>query len=106
MDAPEPSSSAAEFTFYGTDAKECQQFIRSVRKKGFQVGKQDDDRWLAHYAATCFDGEALWWYEDLDRDTKNDWALLSRALREEYVSKVQNETAERFDPFRSRKPPF
>ncbi|KAG9042382.1 hypothetical protein FS837_010949 [Tulasnella sp. UAMH 9824] len=43
-------------------------------------GKQDDNRWIAQYAATCFIKDALRWFEDLDEEVQNDWRLLRKAM--------------------------
>lgn len=86
---------SADFTFCGRDAEECEQFIRWIRKQAFREGKQNDNVWLAHYAATCSDEEALWWYEELDGQTKDDWTLLSRALRQKYVLKEPDNPSDR-----------
>lgn len=89
--------------FTGSDGAEAEVFIQCIRKRAFdQVrlkisglncfwdphaerlslvkGKQDDNRWIAQYAATCFIKEALRWFEDLDEEMQNDWRLLRKAM--------------------------
>lgn len=46
----------------------------------FQQGKQRDDEWVADFAATCFGGEALEWYVDLDEESQTSWRKLRARL--------------------------
>ncbi|KIO30114.1 hypothetical protein M407DRAFT_158324 [Tulasnella calospora MUT 4182] len=43
-------------------------------------GKQRDNAWIADFAALCFAGDALRWYETLDDDVQLDWSKLRRAV--------------------------
>lgn len=62
----------------------CDVFLRRVRKVAFEKGKHKDGDWMAGYASTCFEGEALKWYEGLDEDVQNDWKQLRTALLERF----------------------
>lgn len=69
-----------EITFYGIDGDEAENFIRTIRKRAHMEGKQRDDEWIADFAAMCFSGNALRWYETLDDDVQRDWSKLRRAI--------------------------
>lgn len=75
-----------DVVFLGKDGRECELFVRWVKVIAFQAGKQDDDKWIAQYAAIHLDGEALRWFAELDLETQNRWSLLSRALVRQYPS--------------------
>ncbi|KAG8917659.1 hypothetical protein FRC01_002308, partial [Tulasnella sp. 417] len=62
----------------------CDVFLRRVRKVAFEKGKHKDGDWMAGYASTCFEGEALMWYEGLDEDVQDDWKRLRAALLERF----------------------
>jgi hypothetical protein len=67
--------------FTGQSAEECQKFVRNVWLTAFNRGKESDNYWKARFAASCFRGPALGWYEALDIKTKNDWELLRSAIQ-------------------------
>ncbi|KAG8921691.1 hypothetical protein FRC01_000117 [Tulasnella sp. 417] len=73
-----------DIVFYGNSGQECEDFIRAVRKAGFQAQKIRDDAWMADYASTCLAGRALRYYETLSPDVQGDWRLLRQALLKEY----------------------
>lgn len=50
----------------------------------FLQGRSDDDRWLAQYASTCFNGNALLWYSELEPETRSSWAMIRLALLRRY----------------------
>ncbi|KIO18666.1 hypothetical protein M407DRAFT_31677 [Tulasnella calospora MUT 4182] len=66
--------------FGGRDPKECEAFVAAVRRRGLAQGKHRDDEWMAVFASGYLSGDALYWYEDLDKDAKNDWSRLCPAL--------------------------
>lgn len=66
--------------FEGTDPKECEAFVASVRRRGLELGKHRDHEWMAVFTSSYLAGEALYWYEDLDEDVQNDWSRLRPAL--------------------------
>ncbi|KAG8892143.1 hypothetical protein FRB99_002922, partial [Tulasnella sp. 403] len=70
--------------FQGIDGAECEAFINAIRSKAYEEGKDEDPRWMARYAATCFIGSALRWHIKLDKEIRNDWALLEDALIDKY----------------------
>ncbi|KAG8922260.1 hypothetical protein FRC01_014267 [Tulasnella sp. 417] len=74
------SASAEEITFYGIDGEEAENFLRTIRKRALMEGKQRDNAWIADFAALCFAGDALRWYETLDDDVQLDWSKLRRAI--------------------------
>lgn len=90
-----PKLSRAGFTFYGKDGDECEQFIRFMRRKAFQAGRQGNYEWMAHYAATCFDKGALRWFERLDPNIQSNWNLVSQALLDEYPAVEPPEVSSR-----------
>lgn len=67
-------------SFAGKDAAEAEDFIVNARRIAYHYGKQRDDTWMADLAAPCMTGRALRWYEALDDETRDSWALLRRAL--------------------------
>lgn len=67
-------------SFEGTDPKECETFITTIRRRAFDQGRHRDNEWMAGLASTCFAGDAFYWYEELDEDVKNDWSRLRSAL--------------------------
>lgn len=95
MDTESAMGSGDDVVFYGLDGAECERFIRLVRRKAFQNGKLDDQVWMARYASTCFDGDALRWFVDLDRGIQTDWELLSRALIRQYPKDLKQEPESR-----------
>ncbi|KAG9045540.1 hypothetical protein FS837_006141 [Tulasnella sp. UAMH 9824] len=74
------SGFAEEITFYGIDGEEAENFLRTVRKRALMEGKQRDNEWIADFAALCFAGDALRWYETLDDEVQLDWSKLRRAI--------------------------
>lgn len=73
-----------DIVFYGKSGQECEDFIRAVRKAGFQAKKIRDDAWMADFASTCLTGRALRFYESLSPEIQGDWRLLRQALLQEY----------------------
>lgn len=70
--------------FKGLDWEECDVFIRKVRSKGWEEGKLNDGRWLAHFASLHMTGTALRWHIRLPLDVQRDWFLLEAALVERW----------------------
>ena len=67
--------------FDGSDkGLSCETFVRGVRRKALVDSKDSDDVWTARYAASCLDGPALHWFEDLDDATQDNWKLLRKAI--------------------------
>lgn len=66
--------------FNGTDGSEAERFVTAIRRRAFALGKQKETVWIADYAATCFEGPAVRWFETLDDEVQEDWKLLRRAL--------------------------
>jgi len=72
--------------FKGIDGTECENFIHSLRRKIFDEGKEDDNRWIARFVATCVVGDALRWHATLDFEVRNNWELLQQAMLSRYSS--------------------
>ncbi|KAG9022830.1 hypothetical protein FS837_006126, partial [Tulasnella sp. UAMH 9824] len=70
--------------FNGGSGEEAEEFIRVVRDKAIDEGKQEDNKWVATYAGSCLAGEALRWHAYLDPDIKHDWEKLQQALLTQY----------------------
>lgn len=66
--------------FGGVDAAECDSFIQTIRKTALAKEKQDDDRWIAGYAAKYFVDEALRWYIGVEPVVTGSWLALQRAM--------------------------
>lgn len=60
-------------------------FISAIRKYSLLKGRYGDNLWTAQFAATCFRGGALRWYEMLPESTQDDWAQLCIALTARYA---------------------
>lgn len=78
-----------DIVFKGLDGTECEAFIRAVRKAAFSQGKQRDAQWMADFAETCFEGEALRWHQTLSDEVQTDWKLLQPALLAKYPAAEQ-----------------
>lgn len=76
--------SIEDLFFDGSDPRECDKFIASVRKLAIAESKQRDDEWMADFAGSCFVGKALRWYESLDDEVQCSWKQLRRALLAQY----------------------
>lgn len=77
----------SDITFQGIDDKECESFIRAVTRKGFVDERDTDDNWMARFAATCFEGPALRWYDQLTEETQGSWRSLRKALLSQYPAR-------------------
>jgi len=89
--APSPNN---ELFFLGTSAGECEAFIRNVRKYAFTYSKQDDDKWLSDFVATCMDSDALRWYEDQTEEIQSSWRLLRKAMLANWPKTISTITKE------------
>lgn len=72
------------FTFTGKDNAECQEFVREVRLRASEEGKDDDSQWMIRLANTCFAGDALKWHASLPIDVQTNWRRLERAILVDY----------------------
>lgn len=79
--------------FEGRDAKECEEFIYTIKRDAFEKDKDQDDAWLARYASTFMAGDALRWFESLTPETRASWELLRPTLLKEWPS-VKMESGE------------
>lgn len=79
-----PTSKEVDPVFNGSDGAEAEDFVTAVRRRAFAEGRQRDQAWMADYAATCLKGNAVRWFQALDREVREDWELLSRALLERW----------------------
>lgn len=66
--------------FCGGSGEEAEKFVRAVRDKAVDEGKQKDNEWIVTYASSCLAGEALRWYTYLGSDTQENWKKLQQAL--------------------------
>ncbi|KAG8911389.1 hypothetical protein FRC00_006590, partial [Tulasnella sp. 408] len=69
-----------ELVFRGSSPEECETFVSTIRKRALAENKHRDDEWIAYLASSCFAGDAFYWYEDLEKETQNDWSRLRPAL--------------------------
>lgn len=67
-------------SFDGVKGLSSHEFVQKVQRTTFQQGKQGENEWVAHFAATCFSGEALEWYIGLDEETQTSWRKLRAGL--------------------------
>ncbi|KAG8919377.1 hypothetical protein FRC01_001315, partial [Tulasnella sp. 417] len=82
----------------------CDVFLRRVRKVAFEKGKHKDGDWMAGYASTCFEGEALKWYEELDEEIRDDWNQLRKALLERFPLASEHSSRPTSEPSSSSNP--
>lgn len=45
-----------------------------------------DDKWVAEYASTCFNGDALFWFLELGEEVQESWKRLRLALSRRFPS--------------------
>ncbi|KIO32030.1 hypothetical protein M407DRAFT_19055 [Tulasnella calospora MUT 4182] len=70
---PQSSSAITWIAFSGSPGESSGDFIQAVQRVAFQQGHSRDDRWIADFIATCFNGNALHWYSELDDETQESW---------------------------------
>lgn len=71
--------------FRGLGRSDCEQFIRDLRRAALKLGKQRDDEYMADLAASSMADDALSWHLSLDRETRDSWEQLQRALAKKYL---------------------
>ncbi|KIO16602.1 hypothetical protein M407DRAFT_33747 [Tulasnella calospora MUT 4182] len=72
------------FVFTGKDKEECRAFIREIRLRASEEGKDDDSSWKHRLASPCFAGNALEWHASLPQDVRNSWHRLEKAVLVDY----------------------
>ncbi|KAG9032277.1 hypothetical protein FS837_002774 [Tulasnella sp. UAMH 9824] len=97
---PQPSPAITWVTFSGSPGESSGDFIQAIQRVAFQQGHSRDDRWIADYIATCFNGGALQWYSELDEETQESWRRLRTALLRRYPPAGPN-SAPRTEPTRT-----
>ncbi|KAG8941866.1 hypothetical protein FRC04_004043 [Tulasnella sp. 424] len=75
-----------DLVFAGDSADNAEDFITAVNRASWRAGKQEDSKWTAQLAYSCFAKGALIWYEGLSDKIKQDWKLLRTAIILEYVA--------------------
>ncbi|KAG8951363.1 hypothetical protein FRC04_006134 [Tulasnella sp. 424] len=75
-----------------TDGSECEAFVVAIRDLAFADGKEEDYRWMLHYATTRLRGKALRWHAKLDPSIQKDWTLFVQAMFEEYPLVEERDT--------------
>lgn len=78
--------------FEGTDPKECEAFVATIRRRALELGKHRDNEWMAVFASSYLGSDALYWYEDLEEDVQNDWSRLRPALLARFGRRGQTPT--------------
>lgn len=82
--APQAAGTIPWVTFGGSSNDSSSEFVQRVQRIGFQLGRSRDDGWMADYAATCFEGDALAWYAALDAGVQENWKNLRASLLLKY----------------------
>ncbi|KIO32032.1 hypothetical protein M407DRAFT_216539 [Tulasnella calospora MUT 4182] len=82
--APQPSSAITWIIFSGAPGEFSGDFIQAIQRVAFQQGHARDDRWIADYITTCFNGDALHWYSELPEETQESWRKLRTAILRRY----------------------
>ncbi|KAG9047684.1 casein kinase I [Tulasnella sp. UAMH 9824] len=72
------------FVFTGKDKEECRAFIREIRFRASEEGKDNDSSWMLRLAFPCFAGHALEWHASLPEDIKTSWHRLEKAVLIDY----------------------
>ncbi|KAG9042080.1 hypothetical protein FS837_011364 [Tulasnella sp. UAMH 9824] len=78
--APSQPDPGRWVSFAGTSTESVTSFIHSVHRVAFLFSRVEDDKWIAHYASTCFLDSALVWYIGLGEETRFSWEKLRTAL--------------------------
>ncbi|KAG9041151.1 hypothetical protein FS837_012676 [Tulasnella sp. UAMH 9824] len=71
-------------SFHGSQSQSSGDFIQFVTRIAFEKCWINDDRWVAQFASTCLNGDALLWYCKLDEETQGSWKKLRISLLEQY----------------------
>ncbi|KAG8944042.1 hypothetical protein FRC04_002237 [Tulasnella sp. 424] len=71
-------------SFHGRSGEEAEKFVRMVRERAFDEGKQNDNDRIIGFISTCFVGDALRWHALLESHVQNDWTRLQAALLAQY----------------------
>ncbi|KAG9044944.1 hypothetical protein FS837_007269 [Tulasnella sp. UAMH 9824] len=67
-----------------SDIEACCRFVRDIRRAALERGLNEDKKWMADYAATRLEGQALIWHAfKLDDATKSNWDSLHLAILEQ-----------------------
>ncbi|KAG8970188.1 hypothetical protein FRC05_000709 [Tulasnella sp. 425] len=81
---PQVAGTIPWITFGGLPNESSSAFVQCLQRIGFQQGRGRDDEWMAEYAATCFEGDALSWYAQLDDEIQESWKKLRAKLLQKY----------------------
>ncbi|KAG8923672.1 hypothetical protein FRC01_012491 [Tulasnella sp. 417] len=76
-----------DLIFRGEGGEECEEFLYNVRRAVVDNGRQDDERWITSYAASCMSGPAERWHVSLDGNTKTSWDALQKAMVTQWPAK-------------------
>ncbi|KAG8942786.1 hypothetical protein FRC04_003481 [Tulasnella sp. 424] len=81
---PAKQATRSAFTFTGKDNAECQEFVREIRLRASEEGKENDAEWMIGRAYSCFAGDALKWHASLPMDVRTNWPRLEKAILVDY----------------------
>ncbi|KAG8947270.1 hypothetical protein FRC04_010846 [Tulasnella sp. 424] len=70
--------------FKGKSGKECDSFIRYIRRTAFEEGKHKDYEWMAGFASSLYSGRALRWHSKLEDEVRENWKRLEQEMIEEF----------------------
>lgn len=71
-------------SFHGSKSESSGDFVQFVTRVAFEKCWINDDRWVAQFASTCLNGDALLWYCKLDEEPQGSWKKLRISLLEQY----------------------
>lgn len=83
-DMPSAKRERSVFTFTGKDKNECQDFVREIRLRATEEGRDNDPEWMIRLASPCFAGDALGWHASLPLDVQTNWRRLEKAILIDY----------------------
>ncbi|KAG8903901.1 hypothetical protein FRB99_002601 [Tulasnella sp. 403] len=72
--------------FEGTANVNIQELLTHVYQQAGASCKLNDSQWMAQYAASCLQGDALQWYQRLNPVAQKDWTLLQSLLIQHYLA--------------------
>ncbi|KAG9046131.1 hypothetical protein FS837_005010 [Tulasnella sp. UAMH 9824] len=79
---------------FNGDEGVCERFVLLIREAARHYGKLDDPMWAAVFASAWLTGDALGWYNGLDRATRDSWELLAPALLNKFSVQMSDDQLE------------
>ncbi|KAG9032801.1 hypothetical protein FRB95_000967 [Tulasnella sp. JGI-2019a] len=97
--APPPAPWVDWASFSGGPSEDVLLFTRAVHRFAFTHYRHRDNDWMAAYAYGCLSGDALSWFEELERNVKQDWSKLQPAIVKKFPRNTATTTRSRVKVF-------